>query len=250
MLSPNRRSSIWIFGILAGILLMAGCATKKYVREQVNTLAPSLQQANNAVKENAERIDAVDKRAQQGISAAQAADQKAAQAGQAAQAAQQAAQAADRKADTANQGVQQANNRITTLDSRISSINLDENYAVSGTQSVTFAFNSSALSNQAKSTLDEMAGQVSGQRTGYLLELQGFTDSVGSDNYNIGLSNRRAESVQRYLVSKNVPLYRISIVGLGKSDPVADNKTKAGRDKNRRVEVRVLKSASGRAAND
>jgi outer membrane protein OmpA-like peptidoglycan-associated protein len=55
--------------------------------------------------------------------------------------------------------------------------------------------------------------------------------------------------VQRYLVSKNVPLYRISIVGLGKDNPVADNKTNQGRAQNRRVEVRVLKAVTGRQTN-
>jgi outer membrane protein OmpA-like peptidoglycan-associated protein len=89
--------------------------------------------------------------------------------------------------------------------------------------------------------LDKVASDVSGP--GFLVELQGYTDSQGSELYNIGLSQRRAESVQRYLVSKNVPLYRVSIVGLGKDNPVADNKTKDGRAQNRRVEVREMKAA-------
>ncbi len=233
--------------MLAGIMFLSGCATKKYVREQIQTLQPAIQETQNAAKENAERIDAVDKRAQQGITDAQAADQKATQAGQAAQTAQNAAQAADRKADTANQGVQQSNNRINTLESRIASIN--DNYTQSETQTVTFPVNSATLSDQAKSTLDRIASDLSGQRTGFMLELQGYTDATGSEQYNIGLSQRRAESVERYLVSKNVPLFRVSIVGLGKDNPIADNKTNEGRAQNRRVEVRVLKSSGNRQTN-
>ena len=233
--------------MLAGIMVLSGCATKKYVREQIQTLQPAIQEVQNTAKENAERIDAVDKRAQQGISAAQAADQKASQAGQAAQTAQNSAQAADRKADTANQGVQQANNKINTLESRIASIN--DSYTQSETQTVTFPVNSAILSDQAKSTLDRIAGDLSGQPTGFMLELQGYTDGTGSEQYNIGLSQRRAESVERYLVSKNVPLFRVSIVGLGKDNPIADNKTGEGRAQNRRVEVRVLKSSSNRQTN-
>jgi OOP family OmpA-OmpF porin len=247
MVSVSRRLSMFTVVIFSGVLILSGCATKKYVRQQVQTLQPQIQEAQNAAKENAERIDAVDKKAQQGISAAQAADQKAGQAQQAADTAQGAAQAADRKADTANQGVQQANNRIGTLESRISSIN--DNYTQSESQTVTFPNNSATLSSDAKSTLDQIAGNLGGQQSGYMLELEGYTDGRGSEQYNIGLSQRRAEAVERYLVSKNIPLFRIAIVGLGKENPVADNKTNDGRAQNRRVEVRVLKSAGNRQTN-
>ena len=249
MVSVIQRLSVFSVAMLSGILILSGCATKKYVRQQIETVKPGIQEAQNAAKENAERIDAVDKRAQQGISAAQAADQKAGQAQQSAQTAQNAAQAADRKADTANQGVQQANNRIGTLETRVSNININDTYAQSDTQTVMFPVNSSSLSSDAKSTLDRVAGDLSGQPSGYMLELQGYTDGTGSEQYNIGLSQRRAEAVERYLVSKNLPLFRIAIVGLGQENPVADNKTKDGRAQNRRVEVRVLKSAGGRQTN-
>ncbi len=249
MLSPNRRWSVLSIVILAGMMVLSGCASRKYVRNQVGTLEPAIQEASNGVKENAERIDAVDRRAQQGLTAAGAADTKATQAQQAATAANTAAQAAQRQADAANQGVQQANNRINTVETRINNLNISDNYTAADTQSVTFAVNSSALSSQAKATLDRVAMQVTGQRTGYMIELQGFTDNTGSENYNIGLSQRRAESVLRYLVTKNIPLFRVSIVGLGEENPVADNKTKQGRDQNRRVEVKLLRAASTGATN-
>ncbi|HEY2382791.1 MAG TPA: OmpA family protein [Terriglobia bacterium] len=246
MVSPIRRLSVAGIGVLAGIMVLsAGCASRKYVRLQTEALEPSIQEAQNGVKENAERIDAVDRRAQQGVTAAGAADTKATQAQTAAQNAATAAQAADRKADTANQGVQQANNRISTIESRIA--NLGDNYAESDKQVVMFKFNSSVLDAAAKSTLDRIAGNTG--NGGYMLEIQGYTDARGSEQYNIGLSERRAEAVQRYLVSKKLPLYRISIVGLGKEDPVADNKNEQGRAQNRRVEVRLLKSTGSRQTN-
>jgi outer membrane protein OmpA-like peptidoglycan-associated protein len=245
MVSPIRRLSVVRIAILASIMALSGCATRKYVRLQTQSLEPAIQEAQNGVKENAERIDAVDKRAQQGMTAAQAADTKATQAGTAAQTAQTAAQTADRKADTANQGVQQATNRITTLESRVN--NLNDNYTESAKEVVNFKFNSAALDSQGKSTLDKIASSAG--TTGFMIELHGFTDSRGSEQYNIGLSQRRAEAVQRYLVSKNIPLFRISIVGLGKEDPVADNKNEKGRAQNRRVEVRLLKSTAQRQTN-
>src|SRR5215468_4847622 len=186
MVSPIRRFSQVGLVILTGMLVLSGCATRKYVRLQTQALEPAIQEAQNGVKENAERIDAVDRRAQQGITAAGAADQKATQAQQAAQTAQNAAQAADRKADTANQGVQQANNRINTLETRLNSIN--DNYTESEKQTVLFELNKSILTNEAKATLDKIAGDLAGQRTGYMVELQGYTDAQGSEQYNLGLS--------------------------------------------------------------
>jgi outer membrane protein OmpA-like peptidoglycan-associated protein len=235
--------------LLAGIMVLSGCATRKYVRLQTEALEPAIQEATNAAKENAERIDAVDRRAQQGITAAGAADQKAAAAQKDATAANTAAQAAQRQADTANQGVQQANTRINTLETRIGSLTFSDNYTAAQTETVTFPVNSSTLSNQAKATLDNVAANLAKQPSGFMIELQGFTDNTGSEGYNINLSQRRAEAVTRYLVSKNVPLFRISIVGLGEEMPVAPNNTAAGRGQNRRVEVRVLRSAGARQTN-
>jgi len=244
MVSFSRRFSVPGILALTGIMTLSGCATHKFVREEIAKITPQITEAQNAAKENAERIDAVDRRATAGITAAQ---QAADRANTAAQTAQTAAQAADRKADTANQGVQQASNRINTLETRIASMN--DNYTASETQTVVFMVNSSVLTDQGKSTLDRIAGTVAGQRTGYMVEIQGFTDDSGAENYNDVLSQRRAESVQRYLVSKNVPLYRISMVGLGEANPIADNKTRAGREQNRRVEVKVLKAAGSAATN-
>jgi outer membrane protein OmpA-like peptidoglycan-associated protein len=231
------------------MIVLSGCASRKYVRLQTQGLEPAIQEASNAAKENAERIDAVDRRAQQGITAAGAADQRAGAAQKAADAANAAAQAAGRQADTANQGVQTANNRINTLETRVNSININDTYTESDKQAVVFNLNASNLNDQARGTLDRLASSATGMKTGYLIEIQGFTDSTGSEQYNIGLSQRRAQSVERYLVSKGVPLYRISIVGLGEENPVADNKTSQGRSQNRRVEVRLLRSASTRPTN-
>jgi len=248
MRSSNRRFSMLGVLILVGMVTLSGCATRKWVRQEVGTattkLETSIKDTNTKVTETGERVDAVDRRAQQGI---QAADQKATQAGTAAAAADQKAVAAQRTADTANTAVTQVNTRVTNVENRFNTI---DTYTASGSPvSVTFKTNSSTLSDEAKQALDQLAGTVSGKNSGFAVEIQGYTDDRGSENYNIGLSERRAESVKRYLVSKNVPLMRIAIIGLGETGPVADNKTRAGRDQNRRVEVKVLTSAQGRTSN-
>src|SRR6476661_4359523 len=114
MVSSIRRLSSVAPVVLAGFLTLSGCATKKYVKQQVATLDPTIKAVQDKSAENAERIDAVDKRAQTGIATASAAaataDQKAVTAQTSAQTAQTAAQAAQQTATTANNGVQQANN--------------------------------------------------------------------------------------------------------------------------------------------
>jgi len=244
--SDRQFKSFGVF-VLAAMLFLSGCATRKWVRQEIAPIGPKITAVENAGKENAERIDAVDRRAQEGITAAAAADTKATQAGQAAATAQTAATAAQRQADTANQGVQQANNRISTLETRITTL---DNYTPAGEpQKVTFKSGSATLSADAKKTLDDVAGQIGNMQGGYMFEIQGFADSQGSESYNEGLSQRRAEAVLRYLVSKNVPLFRISIVGLGEANPVAPNNTRQGREQNRRVEVRMLRAGGGANTN-
>jgi len=247
MQTLNRRFSMLGVLIMVGMMTLSGCATRKWVRQELGTATAKLDtrinETNTKVTETGERIDAVDRRAQQGI---QAADQKATQAQQAASAADQKATNAQRTADSANQAVQTANTRITTVENEIAGM---DTYTAGPPTSVTFKFNSSALSADAKKTLDDVAGQVANMKSGYAVEVQGFTDGRGSENYNYGLSDRRAEAVKRYLVSKNVQLHRVSIVGLGKENPVADNKTEKGREQNRRVEVRILKAQVPRTTN-
>jgi len=233
-------------------LLMPGCiATRKWTRKEIAPIGPRITATETSIKENAERIDAVDRRAQQGITAATAAaaaaDTKAGQGIQAAQAAQTTANTAQANAATANQGVARVDGRVGTLETKVNSL---DTYTVAGQpQSVVFKLGSAELSDVAKMSLDGIAGQVSGQWSGWMLEIQGFTDSTGSESTNASLSQRRAENVLRYLVSKNVPLFRISIVGLGEANPVADNKTRQGREQNRRVEVRTLRSAAATSTN-
>jgi len=117
--------------------------------------------------------------------------------------------------------------------------NLD-NYRPVAETSVKFGFNRDNLTQQAKDALDQMAGSISTTK-GYIITLEGSTDSVGSAEYNYDLSQRRANSVIQYLASKyNVPAHKIYVIGLGKDKPVDSNKTSDGRAKNRRVDIRLM----------
>ena len=103
-----------------------------------------------------------------------------------------------------------------------------------------FAFNSAELTMADKSVLDSVASKLSQDAPNAKLSLVGFTDSVGSDAYNLKLSERRAMSVANYLVAAGVPQANIvSVGGMGEADPVADNSTAEGRAMNRRVVIAV-----------
>jgi len=104
---------------------------------------------------------------------------------------------------------------------------------------VLFDFDKSILKNEGKNKLDDLASKVKAINLEVVIAI-GHTDSIGSDAYNQKLSVRRSESVKAYLVSRGVEPNRIYTEGKGEKQPVASNKTKDGRQKNRRVEIEVI----------
>ena len=102
-----------------------------------------------------------------------------------------------------------------------------------------FDFDKAVLKPEGKAKLDDLVGKIQGINLEVIIAV-GHTDSVGSDAYNQKLSVRRAESVKAYLVSKGIEKNRVYTEGKGEKQPVADNKTKEGRAKNRRVEIEVV----------
>lgn len=104
---------------------------------------------------------------------------------------------------------------------------------------VTFKFNSSDLTDQAKTILDKEAAYLKKYPDTHY-QLVGYTDSTGNATYNVWLSKQRADSVMNYLVRQGVKSQRLSTLGMGPKDPIADNATLEGRMKNRRVEVEMV----------
>jgi len=104
---------------------------------------------------------------------------------------------------------------------------------------VLFDFDKSVVKPEGKSKLDDLANKVRGVNLEVVIAI-GHADSIGSDAYNQKLSVRRAESVKAYLVSKGIEPNRVYTEGKGEKQPVADNKTREGRAKNRRVEIEVI----------
>lgn len=141
------------------------------------------------------------------------------------------AKAAQETADAAVAGVNATNDRISALD----------DYVVQDTMAINFRVNSAMLSPDAKAQLDTVANKAKAAK-GFVIEVSGFTDTTGSIDKNRRLSQQRADSVVRYLVENHqIPLRRIiTPYGYGETNAVADNTTRAGREANRRVEVKIL----------
>jgi len=102
-----------------------------------------------------------------------------------------------------------------------------------------FDFDKSVLKPEGRKALDELAAKVAAISLDVIIAL-GHTDSIGTDAYNQALSMRRANAVKAYLVGKGIPANRVTAEGKGEKQPVADNKTRDGRARNRRVEVEVI----------
>jgi OOP family OmpA-OmpF porin len=104
---------------------------------------------------------------------------------------------------------------------------------------VLFDFDKAVIKPEGKSKLDDISNKVRGVNLEVVIAI-GHADSIGTDQYNQRLSVRRAESVKAYLVSKGIEGNRVYTEGKGEKQPVADNKTREGRTKNRRVEIEVI----------
>ncbi|HEY6253636.1 MAG TPA: OmpA family protein [Candidatus Angelobacter sp.] len=227
----NVKSSLTV--LLAGAVLAfsSGCATKNYVRKQSEPIIDKSNELDALTAKNTNAIKDVDARAQAGIlgvnEKATSADQKATDARSRADQAQNLASQAVTRADAVG-------NQVANLD----------NYRPVVETSVHFGFDKANLTAKAKAALDQLIADVPNTK-GYIVVVEGDTDSVGSSTYNYGLSERRATAVVQYLATNSVPAHKIYVIGLGKDKAVESNHTSAGRAKNRRVDVRLMTNVAG-----
>ena len=125
---------------------------------------------------------------------------------------------------------------------QVETVNEGEAIKVTFESGILYATNSSTLNAASRSSLDRFATSLQ-NNPDTDVRIYGHTDSSGSDAINNPLSQRRAESVYNYLLSKGISGNRIESQGFGSSQPIADNTTAAGRSQNRRVEVYILPNA-------
>ena len=222
------KKFLMVVPVVALAAATTGCATKKFVRtevgavnEKVTTLTSRVEENETRIKANETKIAEVDTKYDQRVGQV---DQKATAAGQSASQAAQAAKDVDGKLTTF-----EANSRKLVY-------GLVLNEAQGG-----FKFAKAALPDEAKAQLDKLVANVAADPKAVFFEIEGHTDSTGAATTNELIGLERAEAVKRYLYEQHhVPLHKISVISYGETKPVDSNGTRAGRARNRRVEVKVL----------
>ena len=196
-------------------LALTGCATKKYVgrevgeiNQKVDALSGEMEKTQERVKRTEVRIDDVDKQAQAGISDAKG-----------------SAQTALKRATEAERAAKGKLIYTVTLSN----------------DKVTFPVNRAAVSPDARTLVDEAIAQLKAENRGVYFEIEGHTDSSGSEAYNEKLGLDRATAVRNYMHDQlGIALNRIEVISYGETKPIVDNKTREHRAQNRRVVINVL----------
>lgn len=255
------QKAVFLSTAVAGLMLFStACATKRHVRASIAPVENRVGAVEKRATQSEADVDALEKQLSQTTEIASGAEREAKLAKAMATTADGKADAADGKAvaaglraDGANTLAEKSLTRIGEVETQFGKSidglyeNLD-NYQMSRAENITFAFNKSELTKDMREKLDGFADTVKDQKK-FVIEVQGFADTVGDTNYNQELSQRRALTVARYLSAEhNVPLRRIQLLGVGSVKPVADNKTSKGRMQNRRVEVKVYTLPAGAKA--
>jgi OOP family OmpA-OmpF porin len=230
----RNQLEVLVLAVSLAVMGAAGCATKKYVRNQTAPLVEHTDQLEGKTAENNRRIRSTDERAQAGIWQAQGT----------AEAAGQSAEGANKTAGDAENAANDAVHRADSLDSVVKGL---DSYKPVSDVTVTFGFDKSLLTRNDREQLDSFAARVGSARS-YILEVTGGTDSTGSAQYNYELSQRRADAVVQYLAARyGIAAHRFYLIGIGKDKEVASNTSPEGRKQNRRVTVQLLSNlaASG-----
>lgn len=200
------RNKLWMVALALIVAMSAtGCATKKYVRQETGAVGTRVDNVQGQVEEAQTRLNTHERQIGETSKTAQEALQRAMDAG-----------------------------KLAEGKLLYETILTDEK--------VKFGIDAAELSSESQAALDEFASQLKTQNAGVYIEIQGHTDSTGSEKYNEELGLLRAEAVRRYLSQQHqFPLHRMNVISYGETASVSDNSTREGRSQNRRVALVVLK---------
>lgn len=201
-------------------------------------------QAEHAAQQAQQQADAAQREQQQAQQAAAQAREEQQRAEQQTATARQAQQQAEQSAQQMAQQAEQARERLREQLSQVLQTQETARGLIMNLSDVLFGFNKYELKPNAR----EKLAKISGILLAYpdlKVQVEGYTDNVGSADYNQKLSEERADNVKNFLVSQNVSSNNVTAEGLGETNPVADNESNSGRAQNRRVELVVSGAAIG-----
>jgi peptidoglycan-associated lipoprotein len=202
----------------------SACASKKYVQTRVGEVNDKVETLSKSVEDNQSRIQKNETAINDANQKINQVDQKVAGVDKRAADARSAADSAMNKADA----IDKASKRL------LYEVTLSEDQGG-------FKFGQAVLPDETKARLDELVNQLKANPNGAHIEIAGYTDNIGSADYNKKLGLERAEAVQRYLYETyQIPLFKMNVISFGEENPVAPNNTREGRAQNRRVVIRVL----------
>ncbi|MFB0564332.1 MAG: OmpA family protein [Candidatus Aminicenantaceae bacterium] len=212
----NKYKITFLVGTVFLVVVIAstGCATKKFVREEVASLDQKVEGVASSVEESQKRIKEHDERLAT-------------------------------IGSLITQHESELSKQKSEFDSKISEV---KKYArgrlifqeTLRNNEAKFEFDSYELTDEAKGRLDEFVEMLIAQDKGVYLEIQGHTDSSGPESWNLILGKKRAEAVMEYLYKNyHIPLHRMEVISYGSKEPLADNSTRQGRAQNRRVVILV-----------
>ncbi len=190
--------------VVIGLFVVSlGCATKKQVRKEVDRIDSEMETIESSVEQNQVRL-----------------------------------KEHDSKIDTLSKETKEAMERAQAAEKLAQGKLL---YEITLTdEDVRFGFNQSELTDNARNVLESLITQLKADNRNVFIEVQGHTDALGTEDYNMKLGQERADAVRRYLSENGIPLHRISTISYGETRPLTENKNKKGRSTNRRVVIIVL----------
>ncbi len=203
----GSNRSVVVGALLLGIVGLTGCATKRYVGEEVTKSSAA---SEKRISEVQTQVEAAQTRVREH-------DSKLAELDSTTRQALERAEAAGKLAE---------GKFVYSL--------------VLSDDAVKFPVNRFQLSKEAEEKLTEFAERLKGENKNVYLEIQGHTDSSGADMFNLELGEARAEAVRRFLSKQGIALNRMSTISYGETEPVEKNTSRKGRAQNRRVVVVVL----------
>jgi outer membrane protein OmpA-like peptidoglycan-associated protein len=223
----RRIVNVLAVGVIA-VGTTTACATKKFVRTEVEALGTKVEQRVETLSQS---LESTQEQTRQNASTIKQVDAKADQVGIWAKEAQTSA-------NNANTAASAAAAKAEAVD--VASKRLVYEVVISEDQGG-FKFGSAQLPEAVQTRIDQMVADLKANPRGNFVEIEGHTDSSGDKAVNMRVGEQRAEAVKRYLYEAHqVPLHKINVISWGEDKPVAPNNTRQGRAQNRRVVIRIL----------